>query len=279
MNKNRKNILLLLLFLIPISVFAQPSRIEFRQRLDDSIKVINIAEEPEKVKLDPVLKSEISAGIKLSTDGYGLILNKGFIKDANKYGRVNRDKLFRVNLIQLEISEIRHPKEISSTSSMPGMNFSTDAYKLGKINTFYQVNLGYGKKKLIAGKPDPGTISIHWLYLGGFSAALLKPYYLNLQSSGDTKYDEENETYFISPGNIIGKSSFTKGFDELKFIPGGFLKTGLHFDFAKKRKGLGSLEVGILASYYSEEIELMVRQKPSQFFFNFYAAVFIGKRN
>src|SRR5690554_1993043 len=262
MNKNRKNILLLLLFLIPISVFAQPSRIEFRQRLDDSIKVINIAEEPEKVKLDPVLKSEISAGIKLSTDGYGLILNKGFIKDANKYGRVNRDKLFRVNLIQLEISEIRHPKEISSTSSMPGMNFSTDAYKLGKINTFYQVNLGYGKKKLIAGKPDPGTISIHWLYLGGFSAALLKPYYLNLQSSGDTKYDEENETYFISPGNIIGKSSFIKGFDELKFIPGGFLKTGLHFDFAKKRKGLGSLEVGILASYYSEEIELMVRQKP-----------------
>lgn len=273
-----KYIFVLLVVVVPVLSWAQPSKIKYRDRLGDSTKLVNTAIKPPKVKGPRSLRGELSGGIRLYTDGYGVFVDKGYLKGGETFGQKNRDRLFHVRLLQFELSERKHPKEIKSNNGVPGFGFQQNAYILGKINNFYQFKLGYGRRQMIAGKPDPGTISIHWVYVGGFSAGLVKPYYLNLQSSGETKYSENNEIAFISPGNILGKASFTKGFDELKFVPGFYLRTGLHFDFATGRKGLMALEVGGSGEFYTQKIAQMVGIDPRAYFFNLYASLQFGKR-
>jgi hypothetical protein len=278
MKLNTKSILFSIVLMMPACCLAQKSKIKFRNRLGDSVVIVNTAQKAAHVKLPPVLRGELSGGLKLNSDGWSIFVDKGYLRGGDRFGAINRDKFFHVRLFEFELSEIKHPKEVKANSILPGISFLPGAYILGKINSFYQFKIGYGRRQLIAGKPDPGTISIHWVYLGGFSAGLLKPYYLELLSLGEVKYTEGIETDFVSPGNIKGKAPFGKGLDETKFIPGVYFKTGLHFDFSTKRNGLTALETGISGAYYTQKIVQMVRQDPKQFFFNFYASLQFGKR-
>lgn len=273
-----KNILFLLAILLPFGLFAQQSKIQYRDRLGDSTQVVNTAVKPPKVKGPRPLRGELSGGLRLNTDGYGIFVDKGWLKGGDEFGQKNRDKHFHVRLLQFELSERKHPKEIRSNNALGGIGLQPSSYILGKVNNFYMFKIGYGRRQMIAGKPDPGTISIHWVYLGGFSAGLVKPYYLNLQRNGETKYNDTIVRDFISPNNIIGKAPFTKGLNELKFVPGLYAKTGLHFDFASRRKGLMALEVGASGEYYTQKILQMVGQDPKALFLNFYASLQFGKR-
>jgi len=278
MNQLAKNIFLLMAVLLPLSVIAQPVSIPYRNRLGDSVKLVNTAIKPPRIKQPPRLRGSLGAGIQLNSNGYSLVIDKGYLRGGDAFGSINRDKFFQVRLIELEIGEIKHPKEKRANNSIPGLPFQARAYILGKVNNFYQVKLGYGRRQLIAGKPDPGTVSIHWVYLGGFAAGLLKPYYLKMYQKGEVKYSEQIGNDFITPGMIIGKAPFSKGLSEIKLVPGIYLKTGLSFDFASNRKGLIALEAGISGAYYTQEIQQMVLQDSKQFFFNFYAALHFGKR-
>lgn len=273
-----KNILRLLLVILPQCLHAQQSKIEFRDRLGDTAELVNTAVAPPKIKGPKALRGELSGGIRLNTDGYSIFLDKGYIR-SDMFGQRNYDRFYHVRLITFEISEKIHPKEMKSSSGgLPGMLFQPSSYILGKINKFYEVKLGYGRRQMIAGKPDPGTVSVHWVYQGGFAAGLVKPYYINLGGYGEVKYSDSIAPDFVSPGLIIGKASFSKGLDELKFVPGVFARTGLHFDFASRRKGLIALEMGVSGSIYTQKIAQVVGQDPKQYFLNFYAALQFGKR-
>lgn len=278
MRKSAKSILFFLILAIPLAGLAQPSNIQFRDRLGDSVILVNTAEKSPRVKRPPVLKGYLSGGLRINSNGWGLFIDKGFLYGSNDFGSVNRNHFFQAKVIELSFTEIKHAKEIKANSVLPGLPFQPDAYVLGKINNFYQANLGFGFHHLLAGKPDPRTVSIHWVYLGGFSAGLLKPYYLELYNLGTVKYSQDIQTEFVSPGLIMGKAGFSKGLDEIEFVPGVFLKTGLHFDFAARPKGLMALEAGVYGSYYFNEIAQMVGQEPKQLFLNFYASLQFGGR-
>lgn len=278
MNLTAKYIFLLLAALIPSSLFAQPSKMKYRDRLGDSTVIVNTAVKPPKVKGPPQLTSEFSGGLKIANDGYGLFLTKGWLKGGDNYGTENKDKLFNVRILEFELSERKHPKE-RRTSISPGFpSIQSNSYILGKINNFYMAKIGYGNRKLIAGKPEPGTFSLHWVYLGGISAGLLKPYYIKIYGEGDKKYvDSTDLPEFIDVGNIEGRSSLFKGFNEIKVVPGLYLKTGLHLDFSNKRKTLWAMEVGVNAEAYTKKIEQMVYSEPKSFFVNLYAGFSFGK--
>jgi len=278
MKRKFQIIFLLLVIIFPISAFCQPVKMQYRDRIKDSLELVNTAIKPPKIKKPPTLRGELSGGLRLNSDGYGIFFNKGYLSGGSEFGTENQNRFFQVRLFELEITEVKHAKEIKANPAFPGMNTQTGSYILGKINNFYQIKLGYGNRKLIAGKPDPGTISVHWVYLGGFSAGLLKPYYLLLNNLGEVKYADSIEVDFVSPGRIVGKAPFSKGFSEIKFVPGAYVKTGLHFDFAAKKNWVSALEIGVGATAYTQKIEQMVRQKPQQFFFNFYASLQFGKR-
>lgn len=270
--------IIIMFSLLPLGTAAQPSKITFRDRLGDSVQLVNTAEQPLKPKKIKPLRSEWSAGFQLSTNGWGVIVDYGRYFGASTFGNQS-DRFHHVNLFQLEIGEIKHPKELRSGGSFLGITLQPQSYILGKINNFYRVKLGYGQRRMIAGKPESGTVSIHWTYAGGLALGLVKPYYLNLVTTGPTRYTEDNELTFINPGYINGASGFGKGFDEIETVMGLHFRSGLHFDFANRRKLVAAAEVGVNAECYFKKIEQMVGQDSKSFFTNLYVVIQLGRRN
>lgn len=239
-------------------------------------------------KPQPITK-ELSAGIRLNTDGWTVFAERG--KSIYEDSKTS-DKFYNLRLFQLEISEHKHAKEHKENYASPLVSDQdkTKPYILGKINNFYSVRLGYIFRKMIAGKPEPGTVSIHWTYGGGVAAGLLKPYYIDAYVPQDPKtgnfelvrksikYEEPYEEHFLSQLVIVGSSGWSKGLNELKVVPGLHAKTGLHFDFASHNKGKLAIETGIAGELYTKKIELMARQKSFPYLVSGYISIQFGKR-
>lgn len=230
------------------------------------------------------LTQEMAAGFRLNSDGWALLVHRGFIKteDADHP---------HTSFVWFDLSEKKSPKEkrvLNENFSVvnPGEPKPT-TYKYGKINNFYQFKLGYGNSKPISGKLDKKSVTIHWTYGAGLSIGLLKPYYLDiLVPEGSVyvrkydKYTEKNRESFLdlnNQGTIVGGASFTKGIAEIKFRPGLALRSGFYFDYAASRKSLLGVELGASAELYTQKIPIMVNTG-SSYFFNIYADIRFGKR-
>lgn len=231
------------------------------------------------IKKPKPLSKEFSLGLRVNSDGWGLFVDRGRLRSEDR----NPDMFHNVRIIQVELSERRHFKEIkaaNSSSTTPGTS-NPSAFIYGKVNSFYTFKLGYGNRKMIAGKPEQGTVSIHWVYLGGLSLGLLKPYYIDVSNGFETKsikYSDSTSNQFINYNQIVGSSGWSKGLSETKIVPGFFLRTGFHFDFANNKRAKMALETGATLEYYTSEIQQMAMQKEQSMFFNVYAALQFGKR-
>lgn len=225
------------------------------------------------------IRMEWSLGLRLKSDGWALFFDKGWVKSEDR----NRDYFYNTRFLLLELEEVRHPKEIKRTNNLlPGSTDKPRQFIFGKINNLYSVKAGYGFRRMIAGKPEPKHVSIHWTYGGGLSLALLKPYYLKLiMPAGDVqevKYADSLAETFLRRRNIIGGAGFGKGLDEISLVPGLFLRTGLHFDFAATKTTKLALETGVTGSLYSRPLEIMAFQEASPFTLSLYASLQFGKR-
>jgi hypothetical protein len=279
-----KSGLLVLLTTISISAFGQNTRtIQFSPQDSSRPKPVY---KPIAVKKPKPLRTELSFGARLNTNGWGIYADKGWVKsEETKLS----DQFYNLRFVELEFSEIKNPKEIRQTNSFLGSisNEKAKPYIYGKINNFYTFKMGYGFRRLIAGKPEPGSVSIHWTYIGGFSLGLLKPYYIDALVQQDNvgtlvretiKYSDSTKEAFMNDKLIIGNAGFTKGLNEIHFIPGLHAKTGLHFDFAANKKTVLAVEMGISADIYTKNIEIMANQKDYPYVVNIYAGIQFGKR-
>lgn len=238
----------------------------------------NIKPLPIKPKKPKPITKEFSVGLKLNTDGWSVFAEKGWVKTEDSR---NADKFYNVRVVQIEFGEHKHAKEIKQTNSNIIVNDKPKPYIYGKVNNFYTLKLGYGNRKMIAGKPEQGTISIHWIYAGGISIGLLKPYYLDAyvqQERKDIKYEDATREAFLNSQAIIGNAGWSKGLDEIKFVPGIQARTGLHFDFAASAKTKMGLEAGLSAELYTQKIEIMAAQQSFPYLFNAYISLQFGKR-
>ena len=270
-----------------------------REEKRDSLKVIReqelekkkreMAEQKANIvatrkKIVAPLTQELSVGFRLCSDGWAFFGQRGFIK--NDGDRVH------TSFIWLDIAEKRNPKESRTLNE----NFSVVnpnelkplSYKYGKINNFYQLKFGYGNSKPISGRLDKKSVVINCTYAIGLSLGVLKPYYLDLLvPEGNVfvrkfdKYSEENKIYFLdlnNQGTIVGGSSFTKGFNEIKIQPGLALRSGFYFDYSATRKSFLGVEIGASAEFYTKQIPIMINTKNTAYFFNIYADFRFGKR-
>lgn len=272
-----KQLFLILSILCSIAVFAQQKtaavlmqeklqkKAEKRERINQLIK------QEEEGAL--IFQKQSTTGIKFNTDGWGLFLEKG------KYKTITKTSLY-----WLEFGERNHPKEekVPTLSSSQGMVvFSSFVY--GKQNNFFYLKMGIGQQKLIGGKGNKNGVAVSAIYGGGISAGLLKPYYLDIQKPNgrgvieQIKYNN-NESVFLDPNLIIGHSSFFKGFNEIQFVPGGYARTALRFDYGRYNEAISAIEVGINAEYYSKKMPILLLNDPKSFFFNAYVSIVFGKR-
>lgn len=228
------------------------------------------------------IANELSGGLRLNTNGWSIFAERGRVQtEETKY----RDLFYNVNFLYLELSEQKHPKETRSTIN--GDPQRTRPFVFGKINNFYSFKAGIGRRKMIAGKPESGTVSVHWVYGGGLAMGLLKPYYVEAAVANTAtgrfeqqtiKYTDETKGTFLSEGFILGATGFSKGLNELKLVPGIQAKTGLHFDFSQRKRTKLAVEVGASAELYTKRIELMANQKAMPYACNIYASIQAGRR-
>jgi len=233
---------------------------------------------PKAVKIKPIRK-ELSFGVRLNTDGWSFFSDLGKIKSDDEK---KSDMFHNVRLWQFEIEEKKDPREVKSSNEQPGVTTAAATpYIYGKINNFYAVKVGLGFRRMIAGKPDPGSVSIHWVGVGGITAGLLKPYYVNSSYNGEVqaiKYTTQTAAAFLDPTTITGSAGFGKGLSEIQVVPGIHLKTGLHFDFAPNRKTVLAVETGMNLEAYTQGIQLMALQNSKSILYNLYVSFQFGKR-
>lgn len=217
---------------------------------------------------------ELSFGPRLNSNGWGIFADLGkVLADDDKH----RDMFYNIKLFQFELDEVKNPKEIKSNNIDQSTGQEQKGYIYGKINDFYTVKLGYGFRKMIAGKPDPGCVSLHWVGVGGLSVGILKPYYLDIGGQ-PVKYTDSTKTEFLDQNDISGSAGFSKGIGEIKIIPGLHAKTGLHLDFSKNRKTVLAAEAGVDGEIYTKAVPIMANQKAVPYFFNVYLAFQFGRR-
>ena len=210
---------------------------------------------------------ETHGGFFLHNYGWGIEFAKYF------HETVDKQKYF-----EIQFSFIHHPKQIKTFS-----NISPDSkgYYFGKLNTFFVLRGIYGKKHIIAHKIRSSGVELSFKWGVGPTFGFLKPVYLEIAVPADLgaflvveKYDPDKHGRY----NIFGRAGGLRGFNEIMFRPGVFLKFGLQIEYSGKKKGVSGIEAGIAIDSYFQQIELMAEIDNIQFFPMIYLKFFFGSK-
>jgi len=271
---HRKIYLLILCFITVSNIFAQQQSKTLsekdQKKQERKQHIADLAKREEEGAL--IFNKQFLLGFKLNTDGWSAMYEHG------KYKTITT-----TNTWFIEFGERKSHKEEKVSSDPFGTGFTFgNPFVYGKRNNFYNFNIGIGQQKLIGGKGEKNGVAVSAIYGGGFSAGLLKPYYVTAIIDGttgetrDVKYEGPNDTLFLnSPISAVG---FTKGIGETKFVPGLVAHAGLRFDYGRYNELLSALEVGVSAEFYTQNMPIMVDAPEKKFFYNAYIAIEFGSR-
>ncbi len=253
----RKLFLITISFIISITVFSQKNKKERREQNRQRINEL-VKQEEEGVI---TYQKSFAGGIKLISDGYGVFFELGRAQSIKKG-----------LLFQFEIDERKTLKEEKQS-----YGYSTP-FIYGKENFFYPVKLGVQQESLFGNKSNKNGVTVTYNYGGGVSLGLLRPYYVQLGSTGEYVKYQSDSAQFLDPNVISAGPGFSKGWSDIKVTPGLYAKTALRFDYGSYNEVVSAVEVGISGEYYSKALPLMVHIQPKKFFFTGYVAIMFGKR-
>ena len=247
------------------------SKNEKKQAKRDKInQMIRLEEEGE-----PSYKKHTIWGFKLNHDGYGGSYEIGKMKSP-----------YKATIYQFEFNEKKHPKEEKqSTGDNLGGGFVVlgNPFVYGKQNIFYQFKAGIGQQRMIGGKGNKNGVGVYLVYAGGLSLGMARPYYIEVESPPNSglvkqiKYSQADSAEFL--GNfIVGGTGLSKGWGEIKYVPGVHAKAALRFDWARFNNTISAIEFGFNFEYYTSEIVQMATLEGKNFFVNGYLSILFGKR-
>lgn len=215
-----------------------------------------------------IYNHETTAHVTLHTQGLGA----GF-----KISRIRTIK--KTTDWDFELSYLRSLKQIKVANTF--YYFATP-FVYGKLYDVLVARGGRGETRRLYGKPYWGGVELRWLYEFGGSVAFLKPYYYKVSvitpsATGGYTQVEEYRT-FDEQLEIIGKAPFTIGLNEIRLRPGIHAKGGLSFDFAASRTRVSAIEVGAMAEYFPQGIQIMADNPADHIFLTLYIAYHWGSR-
>lgn len=156
---------------------------------------------------------------------------------------------------------IHHPKEIKLSTPTGRMVY-------GKLNNAYALTLSIGTHNEKYSKLDKSSVAISFVYDGGIALGIEKPVYYYI------KYPTVIERFNTSNHTKYGKAPFAYGLDEIKLIPGIFVKSCVQFEFSKIDKDVRSLEFGMQLHAYIRKLQIMYSNENSWL----YPTLFINYR-
>lgn len=215
-------------------------------------------------------------GAKVNSDGFGFVYT--FAQRVTYRLRRN---------YEVEYDYIKNPKEVKVINSYFSA-YSSDVkrFVFGKVNSVHNIRLGYGYNWMIFEKRDKKSVSIHLQANAGFSFAFEKPmYYVMVDSmymfNGIVEYvvsDHRFEDYYNNGVyDIVTKSPYRKGLNEIKVRPGNYLKLDFSFDFAQDAMLVSAIEVGAIVDFYYMPVTIMYEQ-PHNFAWSLYIAYQFGRK-
>jgi len=236
--------------------------------------------QPKLVEVDwkgIVYKNEWSIDFRLHENGAALAYNSGKIKSY-----------YKTNYYHLELGYMKDPREKSQTKIQSTGRSGTFAY--GKINNVINLRVGVGSKRYLSEKEKRKGLAVGYTYEIGPSIAFLKPYYLDLIDVQDqqvvviepAKYSEETADRFLDLSSISSKSSFFKGFDEIKVQAGLQGKLGAHFAMGAFDKYVKAFETGLMFDLFASKLPIMAETENvanKQYFFRVYLNLQFGARS
>ena len=218
-------------------------------------------DDPRVFRRDLTFQDELTFGGKLSTNGWGFDIRRGYFVDL-------RHKYF----FEGGFNVIHHPKEYKISS----VYFLFRNFVYGKINECYDMKLGYGRQLTLYQKKDLGSIEIRLIASTGADIAMLKPIYyivINNNIEQTSKFDVA-----MQPATIERKAKFSKGLNEITLHPGIYLKLGLNFEFGVRSTKIKALEIGAGLDVIPMGLSIMA-SNPNQILFpNLYLNFSFGKR-
>ncbi len=210
-------------------------------------------------------RNERSFGISLNSDGIGF-----------GYRGAKRIDFRNKRILEIEGGSLKHPKEYKiSNPYTTGGNFI-----FGKLNSTFYLRGGIGHQHELFKKADLGGIAIRYFYSAGPLIAIYKPiYYRVLYPVSVNEFIIKEEKFSSSialPQDIYGRASFTKGFNEIKVMPGVYAKGGFNFEYSKEDKVIHAIEVGAQINAFIKEIPIMATTTNKSVFFSFFVSYRFG---
>ena len=238
-----KKILLIISFLLlSVSIFSQGE-------LDTEHKIL--------------FRNEKSYGITLNSNGYGF----GF-----RYGK--RINIHKKILYEGDINLVKHKKEKKIYNPY---SESIRKFVYGKTNHAFSLRFGMGRHHQVFRKLDRNSVSIRWFYIGGISTMFLKPIYYEILDDSSMTFEwklfEKNTPWWY----ITDRKPFLHAINEIKIVPGIYIKTGFNFEFSKEDKRLNIIETGISLEAFPKPITIMETENNPLFFPVVYISYRFGK--
>jgi hypothetical protein len=212
------------------------------------------------------IRNEKTFAILLNTDGYGISYREG-----------RRIDYFNKKILDVDIGTLRHPKEVKLSNpyyQTPG------TFVFGKLNSIFFIRAGLGHQREIFRKADLGGVAVRYFYSGGPAIVFCKPiYYKILDPVSSTEFIIREEKFDVKkhePSMIYSRSSFLKGLDETKVLPGIFVKGGFNFEYSKEDKLIHAIELGAQANLFLKKVPIMATEKNKALFFSLFASYRFG---
>ena len=210
-------------------------------------------------------RNERSFGIMLNTNGIGF-----------GYRGAKRIDFLNKRLLEIEAGSLKHPKEyrLSNPYTTGG------SFVFGKLNSTFYLRAGIGHQHELYKKADLGGIAIRYFYSAGAVMAIYKPiYYRVLYAVSPTDYvirEEKFSSAIALPLDIYGKSSFSKGLNETKIMPGLYAKGGFNFEYSKEDKIIHAIEFGAQINAFPKVIPIMATTDNKAIFFSLFVSYRFG---
>ena len=211
-------------------------------------------------------RNERSFAILLNTDGFGLSYREG-----------KRINYLNKKLLEIEFSTLKDLKEVKLSNpyyQTPG------TFVFGKLNSVFLLRGGIGRQHEIFKKADLGGVAIRYFYTGGPVISFAKPiYYKILDPISQWEFQIKVEKFDVKkhePSMIYSKSSFIKGLNETKLLPGIFGKGGFNFEYSKQDKIIHAIELGAQIDLFPKKIPIMATTSNKAVFFSLFASYRFG---
>jgi hypothetical protein len=214
-----------------------------------------------------LFRNEASFGIFAHSRGFGL-----------NYMRAKHVTGTRKRLMEVQVLNLKHPKEIKVTNSID----NSKRFVYGKLNNIMILRGGVGYQTTIYKKADKKSVEIRSSYFIGGNLSFAKPSYILVyrQSITGVKYQESvrynPEIHTVD--SIGGRGAWLDGVGQLKVYPGFYAKVNMSFEYAPYSNKVKAIETGVIFDFYPNALPIMARNPSENYIITLYVGFVFGKK-